>query len=92
MKRPLVIEAFRFGFDDEPEWFSTNKHITYHPAMTSKDLDTLKITNMPSFCMVQTLEGAMRAEIGDYIIKGIKDEIYPCKYDIFIESYEEVYR
>jgi hypothetical protein len=39
---------------------------------------------------IQTLEGEMRADIGDYIIKGIKGEFYPCKPDIFVETYEEV--
>ena len=41
------------------------------------------------YLMINTLEGDMRADIGDYIIKGIKDEIYPCKSDIFKESYLE---
>ena len=90
MKKPLVIEAFHYGFDDEPDWFNKNKHITYHPAMISKDLDTLEIKELPSFCMIQTLEGAMRADKGDYIIKGIKGEIYPCKADIFEASYEQI--
>lgn len=42
------------------------------------------------FAIIQTLEGEMRAEEGDYIIKGIKGEIYPCKADIFKASYDEV--
>lgn len=89
VKKPIKIEAFRFGFDDEPEWFSKDKHVIYHPAMVSKDLGTLVMTELPAFCMVQTLEGAMRAEIGDYVIKGIKGEIYPCKADIFELSYDK---
>jgi len=39
---------------------------------------------------IETLEGVMRADIGDYIIKGIQGELYPCKPDIFIETYEVV--
>ncbi|HHF7341037.1 TPA: hypothetical protein ACPSKZ_000696 [Legionella anisa] len=39
---------------------------------------------------IQTLEGDMRCEIGDYIIKGIKGEFYPCKHDIFEATYEKV--
>lgn len=38
---------------------------------------------------IQTLEGMMTAEIGDWIIKGIKGEFYPCKSDIFEATYEE---
>lgn len=39
---------------------------------------------------INTLEGWMRAEPGDYIICGIKNELYPCKPDIFEASYERV--
>ena len=41
------------------------------------------------YCIdIKTLEGIMRANIGDYIIKGIKGEFYPCKPEIFEASYE----
>ena len=39
---------------------------------------------------IVTLEGTMIANLGDYIIKGIKNEIYPCKADIFEATYEKV--
>ena len=38
---------------------------------------------------IETLEGTMTARQGDFIIKGIKDEFYPCKPDIFEQTYEE---
>ena len=37
---------------------------------------------------VETLEGTMTAYVGDWIIKGVKGEIYPCREDIFEETYE----
>lgn len=40
--------------------------------------------------IIATLEGAMHASIGDYIIKGVEGEFYPCKPDIFSKTYEEV--
>lgn len=40
--------------------------------------------------IIETLEGNHRASFGDYIIKGVKGEIYPCKPDIFNMTYEEV--
>jgi len=40
--------------------------------------------------VIRTLEGNMIANIGDYIIRGIKGEFYPCKPDIFEASYEKV--
>lgn len=39
---------------------------------------------------IPTLEGNMLASIGDYVIKGIKGEFYPCKPDIFLATYEPV--
>jgi hypothetical protein len=38
--------------------------------------------------VIATLEGAMRASIGDFIIRGVKGEFYPCKPDIFEQTYE----
>lgn len=39
---------------------------------------------------IDTLEGSMKANIGDYIIKGVNGEFYPCKPNIFAKTYEEV--
>lgn len=38
--------------------------------------------------VIQTLEGTLRASVGDYIITGLKGEKYPCKPDIFEKTYE----
>ncbi len=40
--------------------------------------------------MINTLEGVMCAKRGDYIIQGIEGEIYPCKPDIFLATYDKV--
>lgn len=40
--------------------------------------------------MIRTLEGDMKADLGDFIIKGVKGEFYPCKPDIFAATYEAV--
>lgn len=40
------------------------------------------------FAMIHTLEGCHMVQPGDYIIKGIKGELYPCKPDIFAQTYE----
>lgn len=40
--------------------------------------------------IIHTLEGDMKASIGDYIITGVNGEQYPCKSDIFLQTYEEV--
>lgn len=38
--------------------------------------------------MIPTLEGTMRGDVGDWIIRGVKSELYPCKPDIFAATYE----
>lgn len=43
-----------------------------------------------SHLIIHTLEGTMHAQLGDFIIKGVQGEFYPCKPDIFAETYEEV--
>lgn len=42
--------------------------------------------------MIRTLEGDMRATYGDYVIRGVAGEFYPCKPDIFEQTYEELHR
>lgn len=79
VKKPIEIEAFRFGFDDAPQW-------------CLKSTDVRFCTNIKhDWLEIKTLEGTMIADVGDYIIKGIKGEIYPCRADIFDETYEEVF-
>lgn len=47
-------------------------------------------TDIARYIMIPTLEGNMRANFGDFIIKGVKGEFYPCKPDIFAATYDEV--
>ena len=47
------------------------------------------ITNIPFY--IETLEGVMKANVGDYIIKGLLGEKYPCKPEIFKMKYEEIH-
>lgn len=76
-KKPVVIEAFQVGFDKEPEWFQINKQVT------EGFRDDHSVTYI-----IKTLEGDMQATFGDWVIKGVKGEIYPCKTDIFEMTYE----
>ncbi len=85
-KKPVVIEAFRIGIDDMPDWFcdarSTNK-------VTTHNVDG-RFRGGPDYVLISTLEGVMRAEFGDWIIKGVSGELYPCNPYIFAATYEEV--
>ena len=48
------------------------------------------VENKGTTLVIHTLEGDMEASIGDYIIKGVNGEFYPCKPNIFTKTYEEV--
>lgn len=90
-KKPVVIEALQWtgdnlreiiGFTGKAEnwtkWFSSMEDYEAHVAT---DRQVFKVF---------TLEGVMEAFPGDYIIKGVKGEFYPCKPDIFEATYEAV--
>ena len=83
-KKPVIIEAFQLPPDDDetrqlpPKWFIDGiRNETILPWPNGS-------------VQIKTLEGTMTASIGDWIIKGVKDEIYPCKPDIFEATYEKV--
>ena len=77
-KKPVVIQAVQWTGENNIEIlnFCSTCYIT--SSGKSKDL------------IVSTLEGDMSASVGDFIIKGIKGEFYPCKEDIFDMTYETV--
>jgi hypothetical protein len=90
-KKPVVIEAFRMGIDPRPDWFQdevTKNNITTHYVASNHGEGPFNFKQ--TYCYINTLEGTMLGDYGDYIIKGIKGEIYPCKPDIFEATYEEV--
>jgi hypothetical protein len=90
-KKPVVIEAMRWSGNDANDWrdaydFCKNaqgvSQLTGpHPVDEASNLARVSIV---------TLGGVMFAEPGDWIIKGIKGEFYPCKSDIFEATYERV--
>ena len=86
VKKPVVIEASQFSTNNEihdiemdwlVDWINTesNKKIARHNGTS---------------IFINTLEGEMRAECGDFIIKGVEGEFYPCKPDIFEKTYDVV--
>lgn len=76
-KKPVVIEAIQFD--------GTN-----HDDIVEFCGGVLSFTRNPELPIINTLEGDMTAQIGDFIIKGVQGEIYPCKPDIFAVTYEAV--
>ena len=80
-KKPIVIEAVQFTSANVDEV----SHFTGIPIATFGDIDR-EYRSVP----IQTLEGTMLAIEGDWIIKGIQGEFYPCKPDIFEATYDAV--
>ncbi len=90
-KKPVVIEAFQWtgGEDQEedPVWIIEALKKPYGTP-GSASLANRLLTGLTM--MIFTLEGSILAKPNDWIIQGIKGEIYPCKPDIFEATYEAV--
>ena len=88
-KKPVVIDAVQFNGRNvgEIEVFIGKKLKTRVFSETAYEAGVAA----PLFEIdIETLEGVMTASPNDYIIKGVKGEFYPCREDIFNESYEKV--
>ena len=86
-KKPVEVDAFRYGIDPTPMWFVFAAYagkiettaVTYDGANVAK-----------TYAEIKTVAGWMRANKGDYIIRNAAGELYPCKERIFKQTYEEV--
>lgn len=82
-KKPVVIEARQFHDPRQPSGASYDaRHLAQWCG------GHLSTDAMGPCILIDTLEGQMRADPGDWIIKGVKGEFYPCKPDIFAATYE----
>lgn len=87
-KKPVVIDAWQVTPDDSqtrqlpPAWLIN--------ALVHQHSDSgPRAEPIPGGgLLIHTLEGVMRAEVGDWVIQGVKGELYPCKPDIFAATYE----
>ncbi len=83
-KKPVVIEAWQWQLENRsklPDWLLDTEVVfgRDRPGKWRREGDSL---------VIHTLEGDHRAQPGDWIIKGIQGELYPCKPDIFAATYE----
>ena len=94
-KKPIVIEAFQMTPErradnaDWPQWLhqAWNKPWEEAGSVCCADYPNSKGTDK---LQIKTLEGVMTVEWNDWIILGVKGELYPCKPDIFAATYEAV--
>ena len=80
-KKPVVIEAIQFD--------GTNGADIMAAVKLSGRNCTMQEHGTPAL-VISTLEGVMQANVGDYVIKGVQGKFYPCKPDIFAQTYEVV--
>ncbi len=83
-KKPVVIEAI--------QWIGGEDCAREIRALEINDGDrSIEFIGIPPHeVSIETLEGTMKAQFKDYIIKGVQGELYPCKPDIFESTYEKV--
>lgn len=82
-KKPVVIEARKYVHAQPQDAAPILRWI--RSGDTTADFDPFS-----GSVLITTLEGVMEARSGDYIIRGVQGEFYPCKPDIFEATYEEV--
>ena len=94
-KRPIEVEAIRWTGDntmDVIDWIIATGILSarWHEEVPAvePDADGKSRDADPEHIAINTLEGTMRADLGDWVIRGIQNEHYPCKPDIFQATYE----
>ena len=85
-KQPVVIEARQF---DAPEGATPIINWILENGGTCRYHD-VEDTVYPQSLHIDTLEGTIRASVGDWVIKGVEGEFYPCKPDIFAKTYLKI--
>jgi hypothetical protein len=84
-KKPVVIEAMRHNGQNNREILEWARSFPdYEEQSTRVNADG------SSHLRIVTLEGEMYADVGDYVIRGVAGEFYPCKPDIFEATYDAV--
>jgi hypothetical protein len=84
-KKPVIIEAIQLRHDNRTEILLFAK-MKIDVQLSTDTYPDMSIAKMVAF--IKTDEGTMRADEGDWIIKDVKGEFYPCKPDIFEQTYE----
>jgi hypothetical protein len=89
-KKPVIIEAIQWTGENHREMFDFLTNYQKQNAYMTPYEDTFYIdhSQVKGGLIIRTLEGDHIARIGDYIIKGVHGEFYPCNPDIFKKTYE----
>ena len=88
IKKPIEIEALQWTGENHRQMFNFLGGEDEEYITASGINFYIDFTKVDGGLIIKTLEGEHIATIGDYIIKGVKEEYYPCKPDIFEMTYE----
>lgn len=88
--KPCEIEAVHWTGENHREMFDFLTGNTEQFITISGDNFFIDHSLVYGGLIIKTLEGNMIASVGDYIIKGLRGEFYPCKPDVFEKKYEEI--
>ncbi|MCI7223288.1 hypothetical protein [Fusobacterium sp.] len=90
IKKPTEVEAIQLTKDNIIEVFNFLDDTNYEKFKSPLELEEMECCiKKQGYVVISTLEGYMEVSFGDYIIKGIKSEFYPCKTVIFEATYQE---
>jgi hypothetical protein len=94
-KKPVVIEAHQFlgntaSVLEVYRFVNGPDSVVLKSALDHEKFESYAEVLIKTGLDIKTLEGTLKASVGDYIIKGINGEFYPCKPDIFEKTYESV--
>lgn len=98
-KKPIVIEAWQLPRDVAERDVAKAPQFLLDAMMRGtvkffetddgdRTVEPPPLLGLRTVALIETLEGVMRAEVGDWIIRGVKGELYPCKPDIFEATYD----
>ena len=94
-KRPVEVEARQLVGDDSAyhdiyKWIEANTMGSFDPETETLPFSGVSIDPATGYILIATLEGIMEAQPGDYVIRGVQGEFYPCKPHIFEATYDYV--
>lgn len=87
-KKPVVIDALQF------DGYNSDQIITFMGGERVAEAEVKMLSGpgrgMHEVLVIHTIEGGMTASPGDWVIRGVRGEYYPCKPDVFDQTYEPV--
>jgi hypothetical protein len=83
-KKPVVVEARKFETNNEPDSINMNGLVLW----MNQGSPVIRAWHNGTDIYIETLEGQMKATVGDWVVRGVSGEFYPVKPDIFAATYE----